>query len=112
MNNLCTYIAATKGDVSSVTLESTQSFDKSYTDQDIDVNCIESVFHFTNGVVMKHCSETDLIEISEQTCPECWISYEVISESGDTRIFPKRKSFINQCQEDFWLKVNSNSVNV
>lgn len=108
MNNLCTYIAATKGGVNAVSIKSVQSFDKSYKDQDIVVSCIESVFQFSNGVVIKYLSESDLAQVNEQTCPECWISYEVISESSNTDIFPKRKTFINQCQEDFWLKVNSN----
>jgi hypothetical protein len=112
MNNLCTYIATTKGDVNSVTLESSRSFDKSYIDHDIVVSCIESIFHFTNGVVMKFCSESDLTEANEQVCPECWISYEIISETGDTQISPKRKTFINQCQETFWLKINTNSANM
>lgn len=111
MNNLCTYIAATKGDVSSVILESSQSFDKSYIDQDIVVNCLESIFHFSNGVVIKLCTESDLTEANDQVCPECWISYEVISEIGDTKISPKRKTFINRCQETFWLRINTNFAN-
>ena len=112
MNNLCTYIAATKGEISVVKLVTSQSFDKSYVDQDIVVKCTESVFQFTNGVVMKYCSESDLIEANEQVCAECWISYEVIAESGDTQVFPKKKTFINHSQEDFWLKISNNSANV
>lgn len=112
MDNLCTYIAATKGEVSTVSLKSAQSFDKSYTDQGIVVNCIESIFQFSNGVVMKCCSEFDLIEVNEQVCPEYWISYEVISESSNIHISPKRKTFTNQCQEAFWLKINKSPVNV
>lgn len=111
MNNLCTYIAATKGEINAVSLESSQSIDKSYTDQDIVVNCVESVFQFSNGVVIKYLIESDVTEVNAQTCPECWISYEVISESTNTHISPKRKTFLNQCQEAFWLKINKNSDN-
>jgi hypothetical protein len=107
MNNLHTYIAATKGELNGVKLEASESFDKSYTDQGIVVNCIESVFHFNNGVVMKCCNEADMLEENEQICAECWISYEVISESDDTHICPQRKTFLNHCQEAFWLKINT-----
>lgn len=112
MNNLCTYIAVTKGEVSVVSLESSQTFDKSYTDQDIVINCIETVFQFSNGVVIKYLNESDLFDVNAQACPECWISYEVISQSSNTDISPKKKTFINQCQEDFWLKMNKHFVNV
>jgi len=61
---------------------------------------------------MKYCSESDLIEANEQVCPECWTSYEEISESGDTHISPRRKTFINHCQQDFGLKINKNSANI
>lgn len=106
MNNLYTYIAAIKGEKTKVTLKSAESFEQSYTDNDVVVNCKESVFHFTNGVVLKYCNESDLLDDDAQICPECWISYEVMSESGDLQIYPKKKTFINQCQEAFWLKIN------
>lgn len=107
MNNLHTYIAATKGELNGVKLVASESFDKSYTDQGIVVNCIESIFHFSNGVVMKCCNEADVFEDNEQICPECWISYEVISKSDETHVFPKTKTFLNHCQEAFWLKMNT-----
>ena len=106
MSNLCTYILTTKGEQTELKLELYESFDKSYTDQGIEVNCIELMFYFSNGVVLKYVNESGSIEEHEQLCAECWISYEVVFEPAGICISPIKKSFINQCQEAFWLKMN------
>ncbi|MGF1878243.1 hypothetical protein L4D77_23495 [Photobacterium frigidiphilum] len=110
MNDLYTYIAAVKGELTDLELVSHESVDTSYKDQGIEVDCRESLFTFSNGVIIKHCIESELFEANEQACPECWISYEVISELGNTLVQPKRKTFINHCQESFWLKINKQHV--
>ncbi|RBW65640.1 hypothetical protein DS893_08350 [Vibrionales bacterium C3R12] len=110
MNNLFTYIAAIKGEMTGLKLVSHESIDKSYEDQGISVDCVESLFHFSNGVIIKHCTESELFETTEQTCPECWISYEVISDSKSTKVRPIRKTFTNHCQEIFWLKINKQQI--
>ncbi|MGR5146870.1 hypothetical protein ACQKP8_10040 [Photobacterium alginatilyticum] len=106
MNNLFSYVAAIKGEAVGLELVSQESADKSYIDQDINVDCKESLFHFSNGVIIKHCSESEEFEANALVCPECWISYEVISEPVNTLVRPKRKTFTNICQESFWLKLN------
>ncbi|MEZ6926573.1 MULTISPECIES: hypothetical protein [unclassified Aeromonas] len=42
-------------------------------------------------------------ESSPQLCPECWISYRVVT--SPIPITPARKLFHNPCQEAFWLKM-------
>lgn len=106
MNNLFTYVAAIKGEAVGLELISQESVDNSYEDQSIAVDCKESLFHFSNGVTIRYCTESEEFEANELICPECWISYEVISESSSIQVHPKRKTFTNRCQESFWFKIN------
>jgi len=106
MNNLYTYVASKNGEHTQLRLDREESLDKSYIEQDVVVNCFESKCYFSNGVVLKYCNESDLLEENSQVCPECWISYEVISQPQGMNILPKKKTFINHCQEAFWLKMN------
>jgi len=39
-------------------------------------------------------------------CEESFIDYNVLFEPENYDITPKRKNFINHCQEDFWIKIN------
>ena len=43
---------------------------------------------------------------------EFWISYEVVAEPKGLNVRPKRKGFINKCQESFWLKINQVQTSV
>lgn len=106
MDNLCAYIASIKGEATEPVIVCRTSRDNSYTDQDLTVDSQESVFSFSNGVVVKYSTESDQDDSDERLCPECWISYEVLSEPAGLQVRPRHKTFISHCQELFWLKIN------
>lgn len=111
MNNLYRYIAAIKEESNSLTIVSQESQDKSYLDQGVNVQCSESFYHFSNGVTVKYCIESEDCLVNELVCPECWISYEVVCETENTAIRPRKKIFTNQCQGAFWLKMSEQEAN-
>ncbi|EKO3978835.1 hypothetical protein FNJ21_004354 [Vibrio fluvialis] len=66
----------------------------------------EQTVTFSNGVVV-HQSVEQTFEhsLNEAVCAECWISYRVVHEPETMNITPKRKHFINTCQQSFWLSI-------
>ncbi|BAJ01938.1 hypothetical protein [Shewanella violacea] len=105
MNSLFTYIKAIKDQKAKVSIVIKHAKTSRYTDGDIEVSEKETRYHYDNGVVIQCKIERDNSP-SEGVCEECWISYEVIN-SGQQSIRPSRKTFINTCQETFWLKMQS-----
>ena len=96
MNNLASYVSVIHGEANDFTLVSYDNLDKSYEDQGIVVQCGESRYCFSNGVILKYCVESESSEVNDLVCPECWISYEVIEETIHTSIKPKKKTFTNR----------------
>ncbi|GAJ68767.1 hypothetical protein MA13_contig00013-0042 [Edwardsiella piscicida] len=47
--------------------------------------------------------EDDLIPSNGSVCPECWIKWEVLN-AEEVGITPRYKSFISECQQNYWLK--------
>ncbi|WP_019616947.1 hypothetical protein [Psychromonas ossibalaenae] len=103
MNILFTYIKAIHLQESSVAIINKVTKTNCYTDDEIEVNEKETIYHFDNGVVICYKTETDNAPC-ELLCEECWISYEVL-DSCQQKITPLRKIFHNSCQESFWLKM-------
>jgi len=108
MNNLSTYVSAIKNGSRDGFIVSSDYVDLSYQDEEISVECSECYFHFSNGAVIKQTLEQDMDESpADVVCAECWISYQVVSAPDDLSIRPQTKSFINRCQESFWLKMTA-----
>ncbi|MDW6002250.1 hypothetical protein [Vibrio mangrovi] len=107
MNQLFTYISAIRQE--SGALIAGQQLYQDVTEEDgVLVENSELIVTFHNGVIMKQSIESEhQEEPTDLACAECWISYEIISEPEGLRITPKRKTFINTCQEAFWLKINA-----
>lgn len=106
MNDLSDYVAVIQGKSSALVLLHCESHEHRYDDQGIMIDCRQSIFQFENGVCIKYCCESDEVADDEQICPECWISYEVVDEPASISVHPKQKTFINYCQQDFWLRMN------
>ena len=104
MNQLYTYIEAINRVDGKVFIVSQVVTDNSYKDQGVAVNSYETIFSFSNGVVLKYDVEFDEVPLSSEVCAECWISYEIIDSLTET-ISPTKKTFVNKCQESFWLKM-------
>ena len=105
MNELSRYIAVIHhGREAAIEIVNTSSSDHSYLDQGINVSSIETTYTFSNRVVIKRRIEYDEVIASAELCAECWISYEVIAPFHED-VQPAKKSFINPCQESFWLKM-------
>ncbi|MFV0576605.1 MAG: hypothetical protein ACK5NC_14485 [Vibrio sp.] len=106
MENLFTYIQAIKEDTSKVSIldrvESTASFEQ----DGIITDTYELTVRFDNGVLLRKTTEQDQLDDSDSICAECWISYELIESPENLNIRPRKKTFINTCQEAFWLKIN------
>lgn len=108
MNNLFTYVSAIKSESLSELIVGKSLSEESYEEDGILTVNSELVVTFENGVTIKQSVEFDSnIKVSNMTCAECWISYQVISEPEGINISPKQKNFINTCQESFWLKINT-----
>lgn len=107
MNNLYSYISASKSNKSTLKIINTTSYDHSFKDDLSMIDSKEIIIEFANGVTLKKTIETDKNEeVNDALCSECWIDYEIISEPYNINIHPKKKIFTNHCQEDFWLKLN------
>eukprot|EP00764_Aduncisulcus_paluster_P010825 gnl/Carplike_NY0171/3894_a5253_395.p1 GENE.gnl/Carplike_NY0171/3894_a5253_395~~gnl/Carplike_NY0171/3894_a5253_395.p1 ORF type:complete len:114 (+),score=5.49 gnl/Carplike_NY0171/3894_a5253_395:28-369(+) len=107
MNDLYLYVSLIKNSNSdSFVVDRTSTGDVSEADGVL-TEYIEQTVTFENGVIIKQCVEFEQGEVApDVVCAECWISYEVLSEPSGLDIWPKRKSFVNQCQEAFWLKMS------
>ena len=112
MENIFTYISAIKNESSNELIIERSFSDQSYEEDGILIESSELMVAFVNGVIVKQCIEIDScvaneIVKSDMVCDECWISYQVVSEPDELNVLPKRKHFINKCQESFWLKINT-----
>jgi hypothetical protein len=108
MNQLFFYVTLIKHDPENAFIVDRQSCEE-HTSDDWSTSCIsEQILTFKNGVKIKQSIEKET-EASQPdvACEECFISYEVLTEPSDCEIMPKTKRFINQCQEAFWLKMNT-----
>lgn len=109
MNQLITYVSALKDKQSSQSIVEIAERDTSFTDGDTLIHGRERLITFANGVVLKQQIEFDECSNSQSTqavCSECWISYQIIFQPEFLSIQPKKKQFINRCQEAFWLRIN------
>ena len=118
MHNLFTYVSAinqvTASTVASNKFITEQLLSTDTSEDDgIVTESAERLVTFTNGVKVKQTIEFDDVQEgfdvqgqSDAVCAECWISYSVVCEPEGLNIQPKRKSFINKCQQSFWLKMS------
>lgn len=108
MNKLATYISAiTTGNPEGV-ITQRQVKEDTRQDDGLVTTCTEQMVDFVNGVTILQSMEIDQDDHNHlAACPECWISYEVVSAPPGLNISPRRKVFVNQCQEAFWLKINT-----
>ncbi|MBW3833474.1 hypothetical protein [Aeromonas hydrophila] len=103
MNDLVTYIRAIHRQAGPAIIIRQQSEQHSEQDESGTLtHHRQTHYWFANGVVICHQLELDE-ESSPQLCPECWISYRVVT--SPISITPARKLFHNPCQEAFWLKM-------
>ena len=77
-------------------------------DNGIVIQYSEQIVKFRNGVTIKQSIEKDVgSSNAEVVCEESFIDYEVLFEPENYDITPKRKYFINHCQEAFWVKIST-----
>lgn len=108
MNQLVTYISAIKTGIPDRLISERQIKEDNLLDDGIVTTCREQTISFVNGVTIRQSMEIDQdVGHHRAACPECWISYEVVSAPPGLDISPKRKVFANKCQEAFWLKINA-----
>lgn len=108
MNNLSSYIHCIQNQASTLSICQQSTEHNSYLDDGIEITELQSLYHFENGVVIRHNVEQDNA-LSDQACQECWISYEVV-EQGEQRVRPASKTFYNACQQNFWLKMQARAA--
>ncbi|SHE69086.1 hypothetical protein [Vibrio gazogenes] len=107
MNNLFTYVLAMKENIAGLSVLEETRHDNRVEDDGHIIENSELVVRFENGVILRKQTEVDQTEpVNDEICAECWITYEVLSQPEHVTITPNRKSFTNQCQENFWLKIN------
>ncbi|MEN3751663.1 hypothetical protein ABC733_22180 [Mangrovibacter sp. SLW1] len=61
-------------------------------------------WQFPDGIVLNLYKETELHPSCEEACHSCFISWTVTAPE-DKDIHPRHKTFNNDCQQKFWLKV-------
>ncbi|MBO0213657.1 hypothetical protein J0676_09135 [Vibrio sp. Vb2880] len=107
MNDLHLYVAAMLDSTPALTIaERTTNEDTTQDDQGERLYTREQTVTFTNGVVIHQSIEQAFdVQPNDAVCAECWISYRVVSEPETMNITPKRKHFINACQQAFWLNI-------
>ncbi|MGL1956797.1 MAG: hypothetical protein OCD00_05710 [Colwellia sp.] len=108
MNNLFTYVSTINSPYAGKFVVERKTVKESVENDGIITNYSEQIVKFRNGVIIKQCVEKDgIFSNSEVVCEECFINYEVLFEPDNYDVKPKRKSFINHCQETFWLKISA-----
>lgn len=110
MHQLYRYIAAIKGEQSSIKLVDRIAVDTSYDDAGVRVEGEEVTFRFSNGVSLDMKTEFEHLSPENEgaddlICSEYWISYRVSSVPPGLSVTPQEKFFTNRCQEAFWLKM-------
>jgi len=109
MNNLIMYVLAISNKDPDGIIVDQSRIEECYEEHGVLMESSELNVTFSNGVILKRIIELEQTNVeTEMTCKECWISYEVVFEPTHVDIHPKKKQFINQCQESFWLKMNAN----
>ncbi|SHO55372.1 hypothetical protein [Vibrio quintilis] len=105
-NNLLTYVQTLKGKHSKIKVVDCLVQEESLDENGTTVTRYCADYQFSDGVILRYETEQDEIEQDDYVCQECWISYKVMYSPEGLNIRPGYKSFINQCQEDFWIKIN------
>lgn len=108
--SLHSYIRSIKENTSSPCITSHSIINHSYIDQGISVEKYESIFRFEDGTIIKHLTETDSDLANNFDCAETWITYQVLFHPKKSLIEPQLKTFTNNCQEAFWLKIYDKQV--
>ncbi|MBV1841303.1 hypothetical protein [Photobacterium ganghwense] len=103
MENLSSYILAIHQPDARFAITNAVSHTRMEKEADIEVEEQETVYTFENGVVIRYTLENST-ELTEQSCDECWVTYEVLDNLN--LVSPKRKTFYNRCQETFWLETH------
>lgn len=98
--DLAFYIHAVKNNVAVVCLE-----DRHVQDTLAEVESTSALWRHESGVTLRQICEQEMLPDSDNVCPECWISWEVVEDNGKA-IWPRKKQFYNVCQEAFWLAMH------
>ena len=107
MNNLSIYALAMNSYNTDLLIINDISHSYKYHENGVVVQTDERIVTFSNLVTIKVQHEFDQLDtVIDGICPECWITYEIISNPENVQITPVKKTFISRCQEAFWLKLN------
>ncbi|WP_432458933.1 MULTISPECIES: hypothetical protein [unclassified Agarivorans] len=108
MNNLFTYVSIITNSLENQLIVERNIVNELVEDDGVVTQYSEQIVKFRNGVTIKQSIEKDVESSNtEVACEESFINYEVLFEPEDYDINPKRKNFINHCQEAFWVKIST-----
>ncbi|AIJ10018.1 MULTISPECIES: hypothetical protein [Edwardsiella] len=68
-----------------------------------EVSIVINLWEINGEIKLLLTREDDLIPSNGSVCPECWIKWEVLN-AEEVGITPRYKSFISECQQNYWLK--------
>ena len=110
MRHLASYVAAIRQRRSPMCIESMTRDALSWQEDGFKVTQETVTYRFTDGATIFCTTEQDSVPVDVDICPECWITYEVVSDGhSDERITPARMTFNSTCREAFWLKCHAPS---
>ena len=105
MRHLANYVAAIRQLRSPIGIECTTRGVSMWKEDGFVVTRETVTYRFTDGAAILCTTEQDSIPAEAEVCPECWITYEVVSDGDSTeRITPTRMTFDSNCREAFWLR--------
>jgi hypothetical protein len=102
--HLALYVRALHGAESTVCVRDYTVSSNSTVDEGLEVREDTLTATFTNGVVIRRTLEQDRLPVSADTCPECWIIYEVLECPVDQfTVAPAHMTFNSTCRETWWM---------
>ena len=108
MNNLFTYVSTINSSSENELIVERNVVEELVEDNGVVTQYSEQIVKFRNGVTIKQSIEKEVESSNtEVVCEESFINYEVLFEPENYDITPKRKNFINHCQEAFWVKIST-----
>jgi hypothetical protein len=108
MRHLANYIAAARQFHSTLGIESATRDVSTWQEDGFEVTQETVTYRFADGAAILCTTERDSIPAEAGVCPECWITYEVVSDgSSNERITPARMTFDSNCREAFWIKYHA-----
>lgn len=105
MHRLYTYLCAIHALSSTVKIVNVTETLQRFADGENMIEEREILYTFNNSVQILYRMESDTFQ-SDDVCRECWVSYDVVQDSGYV-ISPQKKQFYNRCQESFWLRMQA-----